>query len=1087
MSVLLQSRLGIGRLGAMRLGYYLPYVWVTINGVDRSSVVQQATLQIVDNARSVPSTASMRVSGFTPQVGMSVYVSMGATDRYIFGGAIQRLSKVLQANNINNDPAYDLECQDQNWFLNRLLVYGRYQNQDVGTIVRSIISEFTDGFTDTNVASGIGTVDDIIFNGSTVSEAFSQLASLFPGPPACQWYVDYNKDIHFYTTDTVPRPATVTLGNTLSFLAETDLSQVRTRVDVIGGGTTTGLSAVPGDTTLSVADTSYFDPSGGQFITPDAQIVDYTGTEALGEPSACAAAPRTGGYHLISPLNRSGSTASVVTTTPHGFSTGDRVTISGADQPEYNGVFSITVTGGTAFDYQVSGSPTTPATGTISCFLDISGSIGVGVYQYAVTYISATGETDKSPLSSGATIAAVSAPTAPSAAMVSGQAGSLTAGVYTYAVTYLTSQGETLHGATGSVTVTTLANVGSGASVTSGATGNLAVGTYTYLMSLLTSSGETIPYSSGASASVTAISTPTSPTATTAGTTGNLTVGTYRYQVTFVTASGETASTVSVGTAVISSVSVPSAPSGTATTGGSMAAGTYRYQVTYVTATGETTGSNGSAGVTVSAPNNAVSLTSISTSSDSRVTSRRIYRYVSALGQWLLVTTIANNTSTTYTDTAADASLGAAIPATNTAASGQVLLTSIATSADPRVTKRRIYRTSVNGSTYKLLTTINDNSTTTYSDNTPDASLSNEIPTTDTASTGTITVSTPTSSDPRVIGRKVYRVFGSAHYLVATINDNTTTSVVDNIPDSSLTTVAPTVDTASSAQVSVTIPTSSDARVLSRVVYRSAVGGTILQRVAVVSDNSTTSYTDNTPDSALGIWASTVDSSGGGQIRVTSIPTSPDPRVTGRRVYRTKANTGADPYLLTTIGDNTTTQYLDNTADESLSLTQPPVFSTIYGLTGIPASGAGAIVRDIPAGTQVRLFVRRDDPTAQAALAALEGGDGIHDHQINDTSIISVAQAQAAGDADLLTFGGYEPKVTYTTYDLLTVGGVTVTVDTQSPMSVSGDYVVQSVTLSGIGLGRVSSAPYLFPKRSVRASRTRFTLTDLLRRVSLGS
>jgi hypothetical protein len=46
--------------------------------------------------------------------------------------------------------------------------------------------------------------------------------------------------------------------------------------------------------------------------------------------------------------------------------TGDGVWIRGADQTEYNGWFSPTVTGGTTFTMTVSGAPASPATGTIT-------------------------------------------------------------------------------------------------------------------------------------------------------------------------------------------------------------------------------------------------------------------------------------------------------------------------------------------------------------------------------------------------------------------------------------------------------------------------------------------------------------------------------------------------------------------------------------------------------------------------------------------------------------------------------------------------------------------------------------------------
>lgn len=63
-------------------------------------------------------------------------------------------------------------------------------------------------------------------------------------------------------------------------------------------------------------------------------------------------------------ITRSSSTATV-TATSHGYATGDRIGHFGADQSEYNGINTITVVNANSYTYTVSGSPATPATGTI--------------------------------------------------------------------------------------------------------------------------------------------------------------------------------------------------------------------------------------------------------------------------------------------------------------------------------------------------------------------------------------------------------------------------------------------------------------------------------------------------------------------------------------------------------------------------------------------------------------------------------------------------------------------------------------------------------------------------------------------------
>lgn len=65
-------------------------------------------------------------------------------------------------------------------------------------------------------------------------------------------------------------------------------------------------------------------------------------------------------------ITRSSTTATATTSVAHNLTTGDYVTVAGASQSQYNGTVQITVVNNTSFTYTVSGSPTTPATGTIT-------------------------------------------------------------------------------------------------------------------------------------------------------------------------------------------------------------------------------------------------------------------------------------------------------------------------------------------------------------------------------------------------------------------------------------------------------------------------------------------------------------------------------------------------------------------------------------------------------------------------------------------------------------------------------------------------------------------------------------------------
>jgi len=66
----------------------------------------------------------------------------------------------------------------------------------------------------------------------------------------------------------------------------------------------------------------------------------------------------------ITSLTSTGTTATVVTLAPHGLATDSVVTNNGANEPEYDGAFAVTVVNATTFTYTTNGTPAaSPATG----------------------------------------------------------------------------------------------------------------------------------------------------------------------------------------------------------------------------------------------------------------------------------------------------------------------------------------------------------------------------------------------------------------------------------------------------------------------------------------------------------------------------------------------------------------------------------------------------------------------------------------------------------------------------------------------------------------------------------------------------
>jgi len=105
----------------------------------------------------------------------------------------------------------------------------------------------------------------------------------------------------------------------------------------------------------------------------------------------------------------------------------------------------------------------------------------------------------------------------------------------------------------------------------------------------------------------------------------------------------------------------------TAVAGAGVNAGLHQYASTFVTPTGETTASPLRSVLVVAGPNQQVDLSVIPVDPSGVATARNIYRTIAAGTQLKLLTTIADNTTTVFTDNTADGALGANVPTLNTA------------------------------------------------------------------------------------------------------------------------------------------------------------------------------------------------------------------------------------------------------------------------------------------------------------------------------------------------------------------------------------------------------------------------------------
>jgi hypothetical protein len=102
---------------------------------------------------------------------------------------------------------------------------------------------------------------------------------------------------------------------------------------------------------------------------------------------------------------------------------------------------------------------------------------------------------------------------------------------------------------------------------------------------------------------------------------------------------------------------------------------------------------------------------------------------------------------------------------------------------------------------------------------------------------------------------------------------------------------------------------------------------------------------------------------------------------------------------------NTTTLFMSATSGYGSLLFPIPAGDAIYGIDSIDIlvqedGVTFGLAEAIEAGEDVIVRARADDSAAQTALAAIEGGDGIHEYSVANRDW-NATQAQAAADAEL--------------------------------------------------------------------------------------
>jgi hypothetical protein len=647
----------IMRGGASRGGYVDGRVYISYDGNQiaygnaNDYGVLINSLTITDELDETPNTCGFRLNGAVPPIGAEVIVTLGSKSRLtrLFAG----FALTLQQLYVGDRPAnvqVDVRCVDYTWVFGFLTVTKQYRSWSASAIAADLVTTYAaaNGFTSVAVVPNLPVLDEITFTNEPLDAALTRLARRIGG----YWYVDYQKAVHLFLEDTVNAPEALTPSHKSlrAFQQSADRTQVLTRVYVEGRGSACLATVGPGATRVPLEAVDMFTAGPNVFVKVAPQGSD-------------------GGAQYL--------------------------TFTGATP----GGAGALVGSGTAPSSPLT---LTPATG---------GAVTAGDHYYAYTWVSALGETVNSPAAlitiSGTAPAAV----APGIAVAPGPG--LPVGTYRYGVTHVTAIGETA--VAGDVAATCTAFTGSAQAApnlgvlgmdgygvfTLGAVGDSVVVRLAYRSSPALAPATISPQS--LTHQIQAISSPP----------GNANMG--KPGPIQVTIPGIAAST---GVAYVDVQFQNLTQGGGWKTVYTMARAGVIFQV-YITGPATSSAATESGGLFQA------SVTVTVQDGGADVTARRVYRTKVNGSQKYFVRQVSGSAQTTFVDTTADSAL-VTVPPAGTPALQTVTVKGIATGPHSGgggggTTARKVYRWFAN--VWYLLTTIADNTTTTYTDTLAEASL----------------------------------------------------------------------------------------------------------------------------------------------------------------------------------------------------------------------------------------------------------------------------------------------------------------------------------------------------------------------------
>lgn len=213
---------------------------IQINAVDKSNQIEWPSIKKMDVLTKEPDRLEFRIKNYgsktyRPTLNDDVKLYDGAT--LIFGGT------VLETHETNEGllKFFEVVCTDYQHLMDMMLVNKTYTGETAAAIIDDIVATYLPaGFTTAGVDAGLA-LQKIVFNDEAPSKCLQRMAEMLG---TYDWYVDYNKDIHFFPEGAEAAPFNLddTGGNYIfgSLRVERNLNQLRNSIIIRGGDKESG-------------------------------------------------------------------------------------------------------------------------------------------------------------------------------------------------------------------------------------------------------------------------------------------------------------------------------------------------------------------------------------------------------------------------------------------------------------------------------------------------------------------------------------------------------------------------------------------------------------------------------------------------------------------------------------------------------------------------------------------------------------------------------------------------------------------------------------------------------------------------------